>query len=85
MNVDKHLLERAGRGLICALVCPIRVGVESYICQAEHCQVRKGGLLTLLVTKSIFFRKKMKLVEVKWALRRKVSSTKVRRELALLP
>ena len=36
--MDRHLLERAGRGLICALVCPIRVGVESYICQAEHCQ-----------------------------------------------
>jgi len=38
VNVDRHLLERAGRGLICALVCPIRVGVENYICQAEHCQ-----------------------------------------------
>ena len=38
MSMDRHLLERAGRGLICALVCPIRVGVESYICQAEHCQ-----------------------------------------------
>ena len=42
MTADRHLLERAGRGLICALVCPIRVGVESYICQAEHCQVSKG-------------------------------------------
>ena len=40
VSVDRHLLERAGRGLICALVCPIRVGVENYICQAEHCQVR---------------------------------------------
>ena len=38
VSMDRHLLERAGRGLICALVCPIRVGVESYICQAEHCQ-----------------------------------------------
>ena len=42
LSVDRHLLERAGRGLICALVCPIRVGVESYICQAEHCQVSNG-------------------------------------------
>ena len=43
VSMDRHLLERAGRGLICALVCPIRVGVESYICQAEHCQVNRGA------------------------------------------
>lgn len=73
MSVDRHLLERAGRGLICALVCPIRVGVESYICQAEHCQVSWGvppqdGTMSV----KLFFRKIMKLEEVRWVLRRKV-------------
>ena len=76
VTADRHLLERAGRGLICALVCPIRVGVESYICQAEHCQVSKGWHQ---ISEISFFRKKMKLEEVNWVLRRKVWSMKVRR------
>ena len=36
---DRDLVDMAGRGLICSLVCPSRVGVERYICQAENCQV----------------------------------------------
>ena len=30
---------RAGRGLVCALVCPIQAApAERFLCQAEHCQ-----------------------------------------------
>ena len=41
---------RAGRGLVCALVCPIQAApAERFVCQAEHCQDQNEIVRTVVL------------------------------------